>query len=93
MAALPLTFGAFDTIKSMSKELKDPTRACRPFDVTRSGFVMGEGAGVVAIEELEFAKKRGARIHAEIAGYAATADAHHMSAPLPNHEQAQRSRW
>ncbi len=90
-AIVPLGIGGFAAMKALSRRNDDPQHASRPWDRDRDGFVMGEGAGVVAIEELEFAKKRGARIHAEIAGYAATADAHHMSAPLPNHEQAQRS--
>ena len=86
-----LTFGAFDTIKSMSKEAKDPTRACRPFDVTRSGFVMAEGGGSLILESLEHAQARGAHIYAEVLGYALNNDAYHMSSSLPEGESALES--
>src|SRR5271154_6128165 len=84
----PLTFGAFDTIKSMSKELKDPTRACRPFDTTRSGFIMAEGGGSLILESLEHARARGAHIYAEVLGYTLNNDAYHMSSSLPEGESA-----
>jgi 3-oxoacyl-[acyl-carrier-protein] synthase II len=84
----PLTFGAFDTIKSMSKEVKDPTRACRPFDVSRSGFVMAEGGGSMILESLEHAQARGARIYGEVLGYTLNNDAYHMSSSLPEGESA-----
>jgi 3-oxoacyl-[acyl-carrier-protein] synthase II len=84
----PLTYGAFDTIKSMSKETKDPARACRPFDLTRSGFVMGEGGGSLILESLEHAQARGAHIYAEVLGYALNNDAYHMSSSLPEGESA-----
>ena len=84
----PLTFGAFDTIKSMSKETKDPTRACRPFDATRSGFVMAEGGGSLILESLEHARARGAHIYAEVLGYTLNNDAYHMSSSLPEGESA-----
>lgn len=90
-AIVPLGIGGFAAMKALSTRNDDPTAASRPWDKDRDGFVMGEGAGIVVVEELEHAKKRGAKIYAEIVGYGMTADAYHMSAPLPNHEQAQRS--
>jgi 3-oxoacyl-[acyl-carrier-protein] synthase II len=90
-AIVPLGIGGFAAMKALSTRNDDPARASRPWDRDRDGFVMGEGAGVLVMEELEHAKNRGARIYAEVAGYGATADAYHMSSPLPNHEQAQRS--
>ncbi len=84
----PLTYGAFDTIKSMSKEVKDATRSCRPFDATRTGFVMAEGGGSVILESLEHAQARGAHIYAEVLGYALNNDAYHMSSSLPEGESA-----
>jgi 3-oxoacyl-[acyl-carrier-protein] synthase II len=87
----PLTFGAFDTIKSMSKETKDPARACRPFDATRSGFVMAEGGGSLIMESLEHAQARGAHIYAEVLGYTLNNDAYHMSSSLPEGESALES--
>ncbi len=84
----PLTYGAFDTIKSMSKESKDASRACRPFDVERSGFVMAEGGGSLILESLEHAQARGAHIYAEVLGYALNNDAYHMSSSLPEGESA-----
>jgi 3-oxoacyl-[acyl-carrier-protein] synthase II len=90
-AIVPLGIGGFAAMKALSTRNDEPTKASRPWDKDRDGFVMGEGAGIVVLEELEHAKKRGARIYGEIVGYGMTADAYHMSAPLPNHEQAQRS--
>jgi 3-oxoacyl-[acyl-carrier-protein] synthase II len=84
----PLTFGAFDVIKSMSKETKNPQRACRPFDATRSGFVMAEGGASVVVESLEHARARGAHIYAEVLGYSLNNDAFHMSSSLPEGESA-----
>lgn len=83
-----MTYGAFDTIKSMSKETKDPTRACRPFDATRSGFVMAEGGASLLLESLEHARARGAHIYAEVLGYTLNNDAYHMSSSLPEGESA-----
>jgi len=87
----PLTFGAFDTIKSMAKETKDPARACRPFDATRSGFVMAEGGGSLILESLEHARARGAHIYAEVLGFTLNNDAYHMSSSLPEGESALES--
>jgi 3-oxoacyl-[acyl-carrier-protein] synthase II len=84
----PLTYGAFDTIKSMAKETKDATRACRPFDATRTGFVMAEGGGSLILESLEHARARGAHIYAEVLGYTLNNDAYHMSSSLPEGESA-----
>ena len=84
----PLTFGAFDTIKSMAKETKDPARACRPFDASRTGFVMAEGGGALILESLEHAQARGAHIYAEVLGYTLNNDAYHMSSSLPEGESA-----
>ena len=87
----PLTFGAFDTIKSMAKETKDPARACRPFDATRSGFVMAEGGRSLILESLEHARARGAHIYAEVLGYTLNNDAYHMTSSLPEGESALES--
>src|SRR5688500_1199968 len=90
-AIVPLGIGGFAAMKALSTRNDEPAKASRPWDKDRDGFVMGEGAGIVVLEELEHAKARGAQIYGEIVGYGMTADAFHMSAPLPNHEQAQRS--
>lgn len=79
----PLAIGGFTSMKALSVS-EDASRASIPFDKERSGFVMGEGAGVLLIEELEHAKKRGANIYAEIVGYGVTCDAYHMTAPCPD---------
>lgn len=85
-----LCFGAFALIRAMSTRNDDPTRASRPFDKDRDGFVMGEGAAVLLLESWEHAEARGAHIYAELAGYGTTNDAHHMTAPLPGGAQAGR---
>ena len=79
----PLAIGGFTSMKALS-QATDPNRASIPFDAQRSGFVLGEGAGVLLLEELEHALARGARIYAEMAGYGVTCDAYHMTAPLPD---------
>ena len=80
----PLVYGAFTIIRAMSTRNEDPSRASRPFDRERDGFVMAEGAGVLLLERLDDARARGARVYAEVAGYGLTNDAHHMSAPRPD---------
>jgi 3-oxoacyl-[acyl-carrier-protein] synthase II len=82
-AITPLGIGGFAVMKALSTRNDDPTHASRPFDLDRDGFVEGEGAGVVILEELEHAKRRGAVILAELVGYAATSDAYHVTAPSP----------
>ncbi|MFC5049151.1 beta-ketoacyl-ACP synthase II [Rubritalea spongiae] len=81
---LPMGLGGFANMKALSTRNDDPQGASRPFDVGRDGFVMGEGAGVVILEELEHAKARGAKIYGELAGYGVSADAYHLSAPSPD---------
>ncbi len=81
---LPMGLSGFGNMKALSLRNDEPQRASRPFDKDRDGFVMGEGAGVMMIEELEHALKRGANIHAELIGYGVSADAHGLSAPSPD---------
>jgi len=86
----PLGVGGFNSMRALSTRNEAPQQASRPFDKDRDGFVIAEGAGIVVIEELGFAKKRGAKIYAEITGYALNADAHHITSPAPEGEGAQR---
>ncbi len=86
-----LTFGSFAIIRAMSTRNDDPAHACRPFDAGRDGFVMGEGAAAIVLESLSHARQRGARIYAEVAGYATTNDAYHMLAPRPDGSKAGRA--
>ena len=89
-AVTPLGIGGFTSMKALC-EATDPKRASIPFDKERSGFVMGEGAGILILEELEHAKKRGAKIYGELVGYGSTCDAYHITAPAPNGEGGARA--
>jgi len=90
-AVTPMGIGGFNAMKAISTNNDNPKKASRPFDLNRDGFVMGEGAGIIFLEELEHAKARGAKIIAEIAGIGFTADAYHLTAPAPGGEGAVRA--
>jgi 3-oxoacyl-[acyl-carrier-protein] synthase II len=90
-AVTPMSIGGFASMTALSTRNDSPATASRPFDATRDGFVLGEGAAVVVLEELEHARARGATIHGEVIGYAATGDAYHLTGQLPEHEGLQRA--
>jgi 3-oxoacyl-[acyl-carrier-protein] synthase II len=87
----PVGIGGFEAMFALSRRNDDPAHASRPFDKGRDGFVAGEGAGILILESLEHAKKRGAKIYCEITGYGASSDANHLTQPAPQGEGAQRS--
>ncbi len=87
----PMGIGGFNAMKALSTKNDEPEKACRPFDLNRDGFVMGEGAGILVLEDLEHAKKRNAKFMVEVVGIGFTADAYHLTAPAPGGEGAVRA--
>ncbi len=90
-AVTPMCVAGFNAMRAISRRNEEPEKASRPFDIDRDGFVIGEGSGIVILEALSHALKRGARIHGELVGYGLTGDAFHMAAPPPGHEGAVRA--
>jgi 3-oxoacyl-[acyl-carrier-protein] synthase II len=86
----PLSVGGFNAMKALSTRNDEPEKACRPFEKNRDGFVVAEGAGIIILEELQFALKRNAKIHGELVGYGYTGDAYHITAPSPDGDGAVR---
>ena len=90
-AVTPMSVGGFGAMRALSTRNDDPERACRPFDRDRDGFIIGEGSGIVVLEELESARRRGATIYCEVAGYGMSSDAYHMTGQPPDGEGAVRA--
>src|SRR6201999_3165858 len=87
----PMGIGGFAAMRALSTRNDDPEHACRPFDKDRDGFIVGEGAGILILEDMEFAKARGAKILAEIIGYGMSADAYHITSMAPEGEGCYRA--